>query len=342
MSLLHADGFDLYASAADMMKTGYSRTSTLLLDYSTNLGRYGGGCLTFNPTASANGWLVPCSAERGQTLVIGFAYYLSGGPNANVIVASTLFSLSVDPSGVLTFIPESGSSLSTGGSVVPPETWVWIEMKVRLGTNATDGSVEVRVNDVTYIVNGAIDTHISSTARITNLRFSGPNGATAAHRLDDLVIMNTEGTSMNDFIGDSRIDTLLPTASGGASDWTASAGSDFQCVDDALHAANDDTDYISAASAGDEARFAFADLPDTPDHIDCVQVRMRARKQHTGTRTMRGLINSNGNELTGPERGLTTEYYWRNGGAYPLDPDGNVAWTETAVNAIEAGVEVVL
>ena len=146
---------------------------------------------------------------------------------------------------------------------------------------------------------------------------------------------------MTDFIGDVKITTQSPTADAATVDWTASAGSDYQCVDETPNAANDDTDYISSSTAGQESRFAMSNLAATPAAVHAVQVRYRAKKTDAGNRTIRSLVNSNATESVGVERGLSTAYKWFHGDVFELDPDGSVDWDGAAIDALEVGVEVV-
>jgi len=171
---------------------------------------------------------------------------------------------------------------------------------------------------------------------------SGPrdiSGATV--RIDDLFVMDTTGTVFNGFMADRRIQTLIPNADGGVVDWAASSGTDVSCVDDALSAQNGDTDYIESSSPGQESRFALSNLPVSPASVDAVMIKLCARKSDAGDRTVRGLVNSSSSEAVGSAVGLTTTYGWKSSGVFLTNPNGSVAWTESAVNALEAGVEVV-
>jgi hypothetical protein len=341
MALQKADGFDIFSNVADVSKAGYSRASASNVGFSTSNGRFGGGCLSSTPGTTSQGWNVSCYAEPGQTLIISFAFFHNNATAVGPLVDAGLFVLNCSSTGVLTLFNQQSSIVATSEAVVTPNSWHWVEVKVTLGTDNTSGVAVVRVNDSTVISVTGQDFFNALTSRITSFLIVGPNGTGGVTdvRVDDMIIMDGSGAAMNDFIGDTRIETLRPDGDGAVVDWTASAGADYQCVDETT--ANDDTDYISSNVPGQESRFSFADLSSNPSSIDLIQVRIRARKDNAGTRSIRGVVNSDGNEEVGPTLGLSTEYSWLRAGAFLTNPDGDDAWDGPAVDDLEVGVEVV-
>lgn len=334
------DGFDVYLNVSDVMKSGYVRQNANA-GFNSSGGRYGGGALTFGIT-DAQGWLVPCRFIPGDTMIVCFAYFHSGTTSMGSMIETSCFNLELTASGVLQLRNQGNSIIATSSSVVTQGVWHWVEAKVTLGTDNTNGSAEIRVDGTPVISVTNVDFFNTSATVITALRMMGAVGGSGATKLlDDLIIMDGTGSTMNDFIGDSRIETLLPNADGAVVAWTPSSGDAYECVDDALGAVNDDADYIESATPGQEARFAFENLSGTPVSIPAVQVRLRARKDDAGDRTVRGLINSNNAEAIGPTLGLSTDWSWLRGAIFYVDPDTSNPWDATMVNALQAGVEVV-
>lgn len=345
MALLFMDGFDCYASAAQAVDGGWNREDATNCTFSTTAGRFGGGSIGFLNTTHQWTRNIPVVAYGG-TLFTAFAYYHTGsvaGPSLLRVVSDAnalLVLISHSASGAITFTPNSGTATTEAGASLTPNTWHWVEIKIVLGTTASNGSCEIRIDGSTVI---------NATSQDTNSSGSGAGfielGAAAASgnegHIDDVVIFDASGATFNTFIGDSKITTHTPNGDAATVDWTASAGADYECVDETPSAANDDTDYISSSTAGQESRFTMTNLSGTPDTVHAVQVRYRAKKTDAGTRTVRGLINSSATESTGNTAGLTTAYRWFFGDLFPLNPNGSVAWTPAAVNALEVGVEVV-
>lgn len=296
MALLFADGFDCYASRDDFIAGGWAATSRDNHSFSTSNGRFGGGCVQTN--TGTNGFCRMARIANAGTFIIGFAFHYTSATattannkilSANVItdgVTTEAWSLRVNNTGDLFFFQLAAQRGATASAALSVNTWHWIELKVVLQSGAT-GSVEIRVDGVSVMT---VATVITSTAGMGLLNFWGADGDS---RYDDIIVMDGTGSApFNDFLGDSRIDTLYPTAAGGVVDWTANTGTPAQAVDDVPNAANDDTDYIASDTAGEEARFGFTNLGVSPNNIWGVQLKVRGRKPGPGTRTWRGLINS--------------------------------------------------
>lgn len=342
MTVLLADSFDLYADLADVTKSGWTWESANQT-FSTTNGRFGGGCLQ-NAVSNA-GWRAPAIVAVGGTVIIAFAYYVSNrasGTATDTVLTgydragSQLFRLEMNTSGDLKAYNQPNSQVgSTASAVISDNAWHWIEVKVVLGTGAADGSIEVKLGGSTIIGPvTSIDTNNGND--LSFVYFAGSNGDS---RFDDVIIMDGNGTGMNDFIGDSKIDVMIPNSDGSTTDWTASAGSDYQCVDDTPNAANDDTDYVYATSPN-TTELQLSNFSDNPTTIHAVQVRTRSRKTDAGARTYRANILSGGSQGDGITMGLTTNYAWRRNGVFSRNPNGSVVWTKAAVNALQVELEL--
>lgn len=350
MAIVYSTGFDIFANISEFLETGFYRESITQNDFSTTDGRFGGGCLKGTLTSGSNGWYGSSNAAAGAAMFWAFAYYHNSGTTTDTLFLLTNYGtqqaarIAVSSTGVLQSYNRSDALVETSVSnPLTAGTWHWVEIKVISGTGAADGEITVRVDNSTVLNLTNLDTRPGGTAQTTGIfKISGPRSVGGADvRIDDFFLMNTSGSAFNAFMTDRRIQTLIPTADAATVNWTASAGTDVSCVDDALGASNGDTDYIASNTVAQESRFAMGNLSVSPASIDAVVVQVRARKADAGDRTMRALINSNATEATGTTLGLSTDYIWKSSGAFLTNPDGAVAWTESAVNALEAGVEIV-
>lgn len=342
MALLLMDGFDTYADVSDMLRAGWVREAASSNILHTTGGRYGGGAIesTTNTTLWVRG--LPTFTNAGGTLIVCFAYWHDGlGGAANTILevrtslGGTLARFTHDTAGAITSNPQSGAALGPTGNVIPANAWHWIEFKIGLGTGAADGAIQIRVNNSLIASYTTIDTHTGDPAVGIKL-----GGSTGVHYIDDLVVLDGTGSTLNDFIGDSKIETLMPNGEGAVMAWSYNVGgSGWDAVDEGTP--DDDTSYIFSTTSGQEARFTFANLSEDPDNIHGVQVRYVAKKADAGLRTVRSVINSSAVENTGATYGLALDYSARHADFFELNPNGAVAWTFAAVNAVEAGVEVV-
>lgn len=348
MALLHSDGFDIYANIDQVLDSGWSRRIAAS-SFSTTDGRFGGGCLSGAFQTGSTGWYYAVPVLVDDPLYLAFAYYHSGSNTNDVLfeaftAANVLVGrVTVTTTGQVIAADSGGSTVETSvGTPLTASTWHWVEIKIIPGSTASNGEITVRVDASTVINQTAIDTQVA-LGTIAYFRLAGPRNTSggAVVYIDDLFIMDDSGSAFNGFMADRRIHTLIPNVDGGAVNWTASSSTDVSCVDDALGAANDDTDYISSSTAAQESRFGMTNLSVSPASVDAVVPRYRAKKADAGTRTMRALINSNGTEALSATQGLSTAYTWKRGSAALTNPDGGGAWTESAVNALEVGVEVV-
>lgn len=342
MALLFMDGLDCYADNADMVKSGWRFDSLAFATLQTTGGRYGGGGIRITTALTTAYHGIPM-VTFGGTIVMGIAIKHTGIAAGTIIqgysdTGASSFKIDFSTTGSILFYTGSSTLVHTSaGSPLTASAWHWVEVKV-LADNS--GSMECYVDGVLAGTISAVDTQ-GTGAGINVIRFGGGGGTGQESYWDDIVIMDTTGATMNDYIGDSKITTLTPTSDGGVVDWTASAGADYTCVDEVPNAANDDTDYIESSTAAQESRFNVSNLSAVPNDIWTVQARYRAKKTDAGTRTIRGLANSNGTEQTGPTIGLTTTYAWLSGPAMAVDPDTSAAWDYAGVNALQVGVEVV-
>jgi hypothetical protein len=104
--------------------------------------------------------------------------------------------------------------------------------------------------------------------------------------------------------------------------------------------ADGDTTYVASATATDLDTYTMGNLPVTPATIHAVQITMLARKDDATTRALRTKIRSNGDVANGATGAMSSTFQFFDD-LHEQDPDSADAWTAAAVNALEAGVEVV-
>lgn len=346
MAIIGIEGFDVYANWSQLGETGWL-TDNAGITVSTTAGRYGGGAVSYVSTLYGIHRGLPTQAY-GSTLIVSFAYKRTNSLSVDKICVFTsdtglsLGHVGHDYTGRIHFEPQTGNQVfGTSKSVLLTHVWNWVEIKCVFGTTASNGSIVVKVNGVEVLNGSSIDTNGTGTGP-GGIELQAAGAASTAAYIDDVIIMDGTGSApYNDFLGDCVIETLSPDGDGGTVNWTASAGADYQCVDETPNAANDDTDYISSNTVAQESRFTLANLSTTPTGVYAVAPRIRAKKDNAGSRTLRTLINSSATEATGTEMGLTTIYRWLQADIFTTDPNTAGSWSATSVNALQAGVEIV-
>jgi hypothetical protein len=339
MALLFMDGFDQYAAAADLDRRWSDRSGAL---YDSSGGRFAGSGVAYFNTNSGN-HLRKVLAAGVSTVIVGFAYRTSGN-NAQY---PSLLSLREGGTDHLILdhnkntynlaVYRGATLLATASSPMALSAWHHIEIKATI--HDTNGAVEVRLNGVTVINVTNVDTRNGGASGLINGVVLGVVGGwVAVGNYDDVYILDTSGSTNNDFLGDCRIHTLVPSGAGSSTQLTPSAGANWQCVDET--AMNADTDFVSSATAGHVDLYAMGDLPTTPAAVRAVVVSAVVRKTDAGDRSMKAKLKSGATTATSSTKTLSTTYQIDDT-IHEVDPNTLGAWNKAAVDAIEAGVEVV-
>lgn len=332
---------------AHIFSTGFGLTTTVA-DLFEGVGTGGGGNIGAYGRNSGQGLRQTGNNSHarknlGSTpnrVIFGFAVDLvsitdvNGSPLCGLWDAGTLQWAAV--------IKSDGTLSLTGYGVtaftLPFNTYTYLEFDVTI--HNTTGAINVYVNGVLQLAATGLNTRAgtgNNYATQCSLGYQG-NGNTKDVYYDDFYILDTTGTALNAVLGDVRIDALMPDGAGDSTQWTPSAGSNYQCVDETPR--NDDTDYVSSANIGDKDLYSIADLSVVAGAIKAVVVTMRARKDDAGTRTVKAKVKHGGVEGNGADRGMSTSYAYSQD-AFPTNPSTGSAWTIAEVNAAQVGVEVV-
>lgn len=242
--------------------------------------------------------------------------------------------------GVTVSNPAAGTQLiSVTPNVWFPESWHYIELGAKI--HDTTGWVELRQDGVTIgrfdgdTRNGGTDGLIDLVA--FNQRTNG-----GSFNIDDVYIINEQGTHANTWLGDVRVYPSYPNAPGNYSQLVGSDGNsvdNYLLVDEA--GTPDTTDYVGSSTDGDQDSYTFQDLPVTVGTIIAVEVRMHAAKDDTGTKQIRSLTRRAGTDSFGADKVLAAiPLYQTHTEILELDPITGAAWTISNFNATEFGVEV--
>lgn len=338
MAMLHYDGLDLYGNAGtnDMQEAGYTILSGTGLFVSNSLGRFSGGA--FQCTNTAIGYAFTMS---GTTAIAQFAFRNTGVASVGGLfefmrTSGTVLGmrLQVTPTHQIRLQNASGATVvDSAAQVFTENTYHYLELKVtNIGATAT---VLVKIDGVT-VINQA-NVNVGGTFDMAT--WSGASGS--QNQFDDIVLMDGSGTELNDLLGDCRIyEDLLPTSDTADADFTLSAGANgYALVDDPAGDHDGDATYIESATLTDLSMFGMGDLPGTVSNVYCVATVTAGKKTDSSPREVSAQIRSSGNIQAGATHALATTYnQWRD--YYPLDPNGSIAWTASAVNALEAGVQL--
>lgn len=340
MSLIFIDGFDHYATADFAKKYNDIGTNAV----GSSVGRRSGGAANL----PYNGGHVRRTVTQNASFVIGFAINPNGYPNTNMILASVRDAstnqceLRMNSDGTLS-VTRNGTALTSGTSVsiVPTNSYSYIEWKVTIADSISAGSCKVRINgvDVITVATGQ-DTKNTANA-FANVVQLGPGSAGTGPTVvyfDDFYICDQSGSTNNDFLGDCRIDTIYPTSDGTFSQFTPSTGSThYTLVDETTP---NTSDYNDGATVGDRDSYGMGNLSAlTSQTVYGVQVNAAILKDDAGSKSAATFVRSSSTNGDGASSALGTSQVYLSQ-IFETDPNGSIAWTESSVNAMEAGVKV--
>jgi len=231
---------------------------------------------------------------------------------------------------------EDGTRIATGG-FVPLNHWKYIE--IHLVIHDTSGVCTVKL-DGTQIINFTGDTSNGGTADIKVIRLGTNTGATTAYAdvyFDDLVVNDTTGSYNNSWTGRGGIELLSPNGAGNSTDLTASAGSNYECVDE--QPPDDDTTYVYGSTPDDHDGYTLTNTTQTGT-VEAIKWFARAKTTAAGSDAIKRHLRIGTTDYNGAsDLNLTTDYaYYKE--ILEENPADSAAFETADLDAMEAGVVV--
>lgn len=335
MALIFMDGMDVYGVTADL-STRYDSVSTNIA-YGAAIGRFGGGGII---VSDDDKYIQKAVTGFPQTGVVSFGVFrTTTTPGADIIWR---FDNSVAGGGVTvktlgtagTMEVFKGTATSLGTFTLSANVWHWVSCKYKAAN--TGGTFDVEV-DGTNVFSFTGDTVNSGTEDFRDVLLGGD--IVQDFTYDDVIITDVSGAApFNDLLSDRRIDTILPNAAGDSSGFTASpVVANFLNVDDT--APDGDTTHVEANVSTTKDLYNMASMGFSPAGIDAVNVVAQASNPDAGTPGVKLKVKSGTTEGTGASQTPSSGYGYIDE-LFLLNPDTSAAWTETEVNAMQAGQEI--
>lgn len=221
---------------------------------------------------------------------------------------------------------------STGGGHITPLDVVQIEWE--LVVSDTVGTFKLWINNSLIINASGLDNVATANVNVRHFTINPTNGLDTYIQIDNLIL--TDGPRVG---AARRVLTLSPTSDTADKDFTASTGTDnFAMVDETPM---NPTDFVQASAVGDKDLYGFEDLPVGFVNIEAVSLVVVAAKTDAVARELRGVLKSNATESATPNSVLNTTFKPVRA-VFNTDPNGGVAWTSAAVDALTAGPELMV
>jgi hypothetical protein len=218
------------------------------------------------------------------------------------------------------------TKVASGAVAMSTNAWNLFEFHVKI---ADAGTIESRMNgtaDISY----SGDTKPGSSTTISyvdqNIVASGTSSGQRVH-IDDYAL-GTGG-----WLGDIRIEKLVPTANSTAN-WTASTGSQYQCIDEVPAS---DTDYISSSTNSQRNTSDFTDFTGTGKTVAALIHWIRVKKDPANSQKVKDLVVLGANETLGAALTLTGSY--QHFATIHAAKPGGGSWSDSDVDSVVAGVE---
>jgi hypothetical protein len=329
MTVVFMEGFDHYANTQLLSYKGWNTNQM----WSMQAGRFGGQAW-YNGQGSANWHALPGSYTE---LIYGIAGKMIDFDPSNAFavmngastVVAKVMPVTIGSDRFWKIVNSAGTTLATGTTKIATATWYYFELRVVV--SATVGTVELRLNGSPTAECSATGVNTGS-ATINTILASGNQ-----FYYDDIYCVdpNSGSSPTNTWLGDVRVETLMPTGDGNSTAWTGT----YTAVDESV--ANDDTDYIYSATPGQVETYGLSNLSVSAGTVFAVQMNLTARKDDAGARTIAPVVRVGSTDYVGTTTTSLSSSYLGYRQLYDrLDPSG-AGWTVPIVNAMEAGVKEV-
>ena len=338
MTLHWIEGFETHNNTAQLGYKYATQTGT----YSSQTGRVFG-----NAVAPNNGALVSPTFSTSSEGVIGFGFYLQDHRSA--LNSSNQNGMHFELAGALQLIvsPEStsgsgvrfrvmrGSTILGTSAYFPFGAWVYVELKAECLT--TGGSYELRVDGAVEASGSGLDTADSGSDGWDS--FSIRIGSMSSRiYLDDIYVLDTSGTTNNDYLGAVVVEGLVPTAEGTAADWGSQGN-----TNNALNVGDtSDSTYNKSDTNGNQDLYVFEDLAEIDGTIYGVQLNSQLAMNAVGSRTVKTQYRDPDTTVVDLEsHALTSTIIDGYAKVLEENPNSSTAWTVADIDDGEFGIEVV-
>lgn len=210
-----------------------------------------------------------------------------------------------------------------------------IEAKAKIANSG--GYIEIRVNEVTVLNLTGIDTQNTANAETSQLVIADYSTNIAQSGfgfmdVDDVFAWDDDASDLEntvvDFVGDKGCYYLPVNADTAEADWLKSSGvTGYTLLDETTP---NDADYISDATGTARSIFQVAALPANVSEVIAMMPVIRARKEESGSVTIRGGIVVGGDESYAPDNSPSTAFAYMSPGPKTIDPSTGVAWANDA------------
>lgn len=340
MALLWVDGFESYGTSNGSVPSPTGIVSRKYLTYYESQmdieeGRLGSGhCLQL---ATGNCWIETPVLTTNDTLIMGLAFKTAGtGLNFDFEIDfydGTSKGASVHIEDGIIEVYGSAALLGTGYFDQQRNSWYWLEVKIKC--NSTTGTYEVKIGETTIVSGSGVNTKAGSNDYHNKIRIDDD---AAIVSIDDLYICDSSGSSNNDFLGNVKVQTLLPDGAGNSTQFTPSAGANYACVDEVI--IDDDTTYVEDSVSTNKDLYTYDNVASGTSGIKGIQIDTHCKETDATSYSIVTPIRSGSTDYDDSPQAIGTTSYVNKRRIAEQDPNTSAAWVEAGINAAEFGIKV--
>lgn len=239
--------------------------------------------------------------------------------------------------GFLSVYNSSSTLVATGWRPVLANGYHYLEFRLKI--NGASGECQVMIDGTEEVATTVANFGSTNISQLQIYARAGSAGTRTLYMDDIYALDTTGGAPRNTFLGDCRVEGLLPTSDGATLQWTPNSGAvEYTQIDD--NPFTGDTDYVYSSTPNDVSTYGFPDVSGTGPTVYAVQTLLAARKDDTGLRQIQPVIRQGGTDyVVGAAHTLSTSYVVY-ADLLPQDPVA-AEWTAANVNGDEYGVKVI-
>lgn len=342
MTLQWIEGFETHKDNTSLQRKYATMTGT----ETEKAGRVHGNALGPNSTVLVS----PAFSGTSNTAILGFGFYLASHASGLNSTNTSGFHVELGGSGQIYVSPEStsgsgvrfnvkrGSTTLASSSYFPFAAWVYVEFKVEVLNSG--GSYELRVDGVSEASGSALQTADTGSDGWDNWATRWASGLSNLVRIDDIYVLDSSGTTNNDFLGACIVEGIVPDAEGAAADWGVQGFADnSQNINDLT---TNDTRYNKSDTNGNQDLYSFGNLAEIDGTVYGVQLGAQLGMADVGSRVVKTQYrdpDTTVSDLT--SHTVNSTNYDEFIDVLEVNPNGSTTWTISDLDDGQFGVEVV-
>lgn len=226
--------------------------------------------------------------------------------------------------------------------IIPNNEWHHYALKQIVGN--TTGSYTVEVDGIELATGSSVDTSDGGNEIIGYVRINGVHNYVNTSNpsrtvFDNIVAWDNNGGNVTDFPGLTLVRSIFPDGDGDDEDWSLSSGTDSFSLVNETAPRDDDSDYIEDSTTSNRTLFTYDDV-DSHDSFLGIQLNSVIRETDASDFTLVNTLKSGGTLYPQTGQAVAGQTYENLCEVLDEDPDTSSAWTESGLNALQAGVEV--